>query len=373
MADLTPLSLWMTDRSRYETGTGHCQRDRYLSYHAGPHGYGWAKRAQSIPLVTGMSLAQIQEALHRQILVDNGMVPDEATYYRWIQQAVAAYQKVVADRGLSNVVDATELALRTREQLTLLEGLAWVWYYVGLPALLEQWTILGVEDEETSVLGCTCGLGDRLGTPEEHDARGCNGIVYMTRGDLICQAKDGSARYSYHEFKAPSETNINTDAAWEYRVQLLSGVIGAEDRRGIRIDEIWVQQLIKGKRQSEWDAEQGKAVGPKYQNSPLVYGWRRPANPPLQAEDWRVKHKYVDELGKNRKLTKDYARTPIWEMTFEPGTGALSPSHAWVQWMGYDALVDSYRPIGPIQRNDDRRDQFLRQLLGKENRWKETL
>ena len=61
MAELIPLDLWYTDRSRYETGTGHCQRARYLQYHAGPHGYGWAPRASSVPLVTGIMLAEIQE------------------------------------------------------------------------------------------------------------------------------------------------------------------------------------------------------------------------------------------------------------------------------------------------------------------------
>src|SRR5689334_14123902 len=65
VAELIPLDLWYTDRSRYETGTGHCQRARYLQYHAGPHGYGWAPRASSVPLVTGIMLAEIQEQLHR--------------------------------------------------------------------------------------------------------------------------------------------------------------------------------------------------------------------------------------------------------------------------------------------------------------------
>src|SRR5258708_32878206 len=48
-------TLWLTDRSRYETGVDHCRRDRFLSYHFGSYGYGIAKRAQSIPLSPGSS------------------------------------------------------------------------------------------------------------------------------------------------------------------------------------------------------------------------------------------------------------------------------------------------------------------------------
>jgi hypothetical protein len=45
MPDLIPIS-WLTDRSRYETGTGRCPRQRYLGYHAGPTGYGYVKRGE---------------------------------------------------------------------------------------------------------------------------------------------------------------------------------------------------------------------------------------------------------------------------------------------------------------------------------------
>ena len=62
--------------------------------------------------------------------------------------------------------------------------------------------------------------------------------------------------------------------------------MGTERKLGVQIDEVYIVALVKGRRMGEWNPEEGKASGPKYQNSPLVYGWYRPANPPLVEESW---------------------------------------------------------------------------------------
>lgn len=364
-----PLTLWLTDRSRYETGTGHCHRARFINAHAGPNGYGWVRKASSVPLVTGTMIAQVQEAVHSQVLT-TGAIPADVQVQAWLDEAIAVYLTTVETRGLSHIVDPAELDKRVTEQLTLLQSLIWLWVDIGLPQLLAEWEILLVEQEAVSVLGCTCGLGDRLGTAEEHDARQCQGIGYMTRGDLVTRHRINRDRYAYHEFKAPGETNVNTDAAWQYRVQLISGVMGAEDVIGHQIDEVYLHQLIKGKRQAEWDYVEKKAVGPKFQDSPLVYGWKRPANPPLLAEDWADKFNYVDDLGKNRKLGKDYQRTGIWELTPEAG---IAPARYWGRWMDQTLRASKYRPIGPLMRHEIRLGEFTRQLIGEESRWQAIL
>lgn len=359
------LALWLTDRSRYEAGTGHCRRARFLSNHAGPNGYGWARKAQSVPLVTGTMVAGVQEKLHRAVMA-TGHIPKDAEIQGWLAEAVAEYLKIVETRGLTHIVDPTELDKRVREQTTLLESLVWLWVDIGLPRLLAEWTIILVESEGVSILGCTCGLGDRLGTAEQHDARQCQGIGYMTRGDLVTQNLTNPERFAYHEFKSPGETTMNTDAAWQYRVQLISGVMGAEDQIGHQIDEVYLHQLVKGKRQSEWDYALKAAVGPKFQNSPLVYGWKRPANPPLLPEDWADSYDYVDETGKNRKLSKDYSRTGIWELRPE---GDLSPACYWGRWMSQELRASKYRMLGPLMRDKVRLGEYTRQLIGEEQRW----
>ena len=50
---MSPLTLWLTDRTRYTTGTSHCETERYFKNHFGPTGYGIVRKAESLPLMTG--------------------------------------------------------------------------------------------------------------------------------------------------------------------------------------------------------------------------------------------------------------------------------------------------------------------------------
>ncbi len=367
---MSALNIWLTDRSRYEVGTKHCRRHRYLSAHAGPHGYGWARKAQSIPQVTGTLIhAPITQIL--SYLKDADRLPSDAEVFTAIQVGVKEYERQVAARGLTVTADPSELTLRTREQLTLLEGLVWTWVRVALPAFFETWKVVEVEQEDVSVLGCTCGLGDNIGEAEDHDARECAGIGWMTRADCVAERRD-TGTLGYHEIKTTSDVTMNWEAAWQYRVQLIAGALGAERRLGKPIDEVHIHALIKGKFQSEWNPDEGKATGPKYQNSPLVYAWCRPANPPLTKADWQLNYNYVDETGKRRRLTKDYLRTPLWEFDLWEGSGALSALDFWTRWIGIDALGKFYRSIGPIYRRDWAKVAFLTQLVGEETRWQDV-
>ena len=368
----SPLNLWLTSRSVYEAGTGHCQRDRYLSYHAGPHGYGWQRRAQSVPQVTGGKFADILAEIHTQVKATD-QVPPDGWVYGVIQDGIEKYTNVVNERGLSNILSPEDLAIRTNEQILLLEGLVWCWVRVGLPALLERKRILLVEAEYVTVLGCTCGLGDRIGAVTDHDARECRGFGWQTRGDLICEDRVQPRKYSYEEFKTPSTLTMDAEAAWYYRVQLIAGILGAEDALGATIDEVNLHNLLKGPRKAEYNPETRKYDGAKYQQSNLVYAYRRPGNPPFLPEDWKPKYNYVDDTGRNRKLTKDYDRTGLWEFTEWQGTGALSLMDYWTRWIGQTALAEHYKLVGPIYRNQDSLDQFTRQLIGEEERWQTIL
>jgi hypothetical protein len=386
------LTLWLVDRSRSETGTNHCRRARYLNYHAGPGGYGWSRKAQSIPTLTGTrihdpiaqillgvkfredALVQAKTPFHVEQLI-----PDDKTVHAILEGSIASYNQVVETRGLSNILDANDLHLRTMEQLSLLEGLVWAFVRVTLPAFLAEWSVESLEMEEVSVVGCTCGLGDLQGMAEDHDAKGCDGIGWMTRADIIGRHRTVANRYSYHEIKTTADANKGWEEGWAYRIQLAAGVLGTESRKNIRIDEVYVHGLIKGPRKSEWNPEEKKASGPKYQQSNLVYGGRRQANPPLYGEDWSVKwggqFQWDDVLQKNKKVPKEYERTGIWELpaSLWQENGALSPLHYWTQWMGVERLAAMTRTIGPIYREDWKLEQYLRQLGPEEHRWKGVL
>ncbi len=73
--------------------------------------------------------------------------------------------------------------------------------------------------------------------------------------------------------------------------------------------------LIKGRRESSYNFDTRQKDGPKTQQSPLCYGWRRPGQPPFEQTDWAATYDYQDSEGKNRRLGKGYARTGIWHLT----------------------------------------------------------
>lgn len=367
------LQLWLVDRSRVESGRGHCARARYLTYHAGPHGYGWVRQAQSMPALTGNLVHDPLAVILRQVQATDAL-PSEAEIYAAIQAGQATYRQLVESRGLAAVEDPAELEHRILEQTTLLEGLVWVWTLGVLPTFLKDYRVVRVETEGVTVLGCTCGLGDRMGTAEDHDSRDCSGLGWMTREDLIAQHRVSGA-YSYHEFKTTGDASINWEAQWYDRTQLVAGVLGAEAALGATVDSVFVHALVKGRHSREWNPEEGKASGPKYQNSPLVYGLRRPANPPVLPEDWAVDRAYVDAGGKRRRLGKDYERTGIWHLPEALWKGkALSPSHYWTQWVAPTGkLAECYKLVGPIDRNERRLTDVIEQLVGDERRWQDAL
>lgn len=370
------LTLWLVDRSRHDADLGHCARARYLGYHAGPHGYGWARQAQGMPAVTGNAVHSPLAGVLATVQATDAL-PDDVAVHHEIQKARAEYEAIVQSRGLTLTNDPAQLQLRVAEQTTLLEGLVWTWVRGVLPQMLDDWRVVSVETEDVTVLGCTCGLGDRIGTAEDHDARECRGLGWMTREDAIWQHRTTGV-YSYHEFKTTGDANKGWEDQWAHRVQLVAGVLGAEQRLGATIDEVYVHGLVKGRFQSEWNAEERKASGPKYQNSPLCYGWRRPANPPLDLEDWQLTHGYVDVAGKNRKLGREYQRAGIWEMPYEfwhpEGTDTLSVSDYWVRALAPTGkLADCFKLVGPIYRDDARLRQFIRTVVAHEGRWQDTL
>lgn len=375
MAETAPLQLWLTSRSAFETGVEHCARDRYLSYHAGPHGYGWARKAQSIPTLTGTLIhLPIAEILHRVQATD--ALPTSDQVYAAIQRGVAAYDKVIETRGLRLIIDEADLTFRRAEQVLLLEGLVWAWARTVLPAFHVEHRVLLVESEELSVIGCTCGLGDRIGTGPDHDARECQGIGWQTRGDVIVERREAPHTRSYWDFKTTGEASQNWEAQWLYRVQLVAGVLGAEQRLECEIDEVYIQALIKGPNKREWDPAQGAAVGPKYQNSPLVYGWRRPANPPLLPEDWVASYYFVGDDQKRHSLGKTYKRRLLSEFPAEiwQQNGCLSPLDYWTRWIEPTGLLaQQMKWVGPIYRKEWELQSFLTQLVGEERRWQQIL
>lgn len=366
-----PTILWLTDRSRYETGLDKCARERYLSYHFGPTGYGIQKKATAIPLTTGSYVHEgIAEVLSWCKAAEHGPVPD-SIIREACRTAIEKYNRVIELRGIRNLDQGERVETIAKEQSYLIEGLIWAFCLTTLPYILEQCRIIEVEREEVLVVGCTCGLGDTIGTIEDHEARGCEGIGFQSRPDFITEYLARPGVYAYWELKTLGQPNEPWETQWETKIQFAAGALGAERRLEVPISEAYVVGLIKGRREGDtYNPETRKREGALRQQSSLCYWYRRPGNPPLEPEDWQVSWNYVGDDGRNHTLGKTYTKAPIWEMPgiaqLQEGSGAEFAAKA----MGHDLLAKNILLLGPLNIQAVLVHELVEELVAEENRWK---
>lgn len=366
----TPTILHLADRSRYERGLVDCGWARYLEYHSGPHGYGIVRKAQSLPLVTGTLVHEPIARILRH--VQAGEPLDDAFVRQAIGLAKLAYTDGVTERGLATFMDDPTVQTLVEEQCALLGALTWLFVLNLLPWLLERYRILAVEEEQIAVLGCTCGLDGEVVDGLVHEQRGCQGIAWQSRPDVILESLT-TGEHEYWEFKTLSQPSEPWESQWETKIQFALSILGVERKYGFRVDHNYVLGLIKGRREASYNVETGQYDGPLVQNSRLIYGYYKAGNPPLEAPDWQASYKWQDERGRNHTLGKAYRKTPIWtakEFALEEG---MSPVEYWVKWIGPEARAESLRLIGPLNRQDLLIAEASEEVLANELRWQEDL
>lgn len=382
MANPAPTTIWLTDRSRIETGLDRCQRARFLNYHWGPSGYGVMRKAESIPLAAGIhyhgALAHLLEYVHHY-----DALPPDTVVRDGIRLAHQAYDQVITARGLAGLDQGQRLEDVVREQKTLIEGFVWAYRLSLLPWIHEQARVISVEHEDAKVIGCTCGLGDFVGTIAEHEARGCEGIGFQYRLDLLTEYRQRPGVVSYWEFKGTGQTGERWDTQWETMPQFPLGALMEQDRIGHPIHEAWVVGLIKGRREGDtYNPETKRREGELRQQSVLCYGYKKPANPPLEEEDWQAEYEYRDEFGKGHRLGKAYQKTGIWElaplMAASPlvglqNFGDVSPSEFWCKWMPQEVLAKQIALVGPLQVSQVLLHDIVEEVVAEEQRWKGIL
>lgn len=245
--------------------------------------------------------------------------------------------------------DDSEVQYVIKEQSALIEGLVWGYLKTRLAWLLENYIIIVVEHEETFVMGCSCGLGDGVGEHTDHEARGCDGILMMSRPDVILQKREDQTLCNL-DFKTVGMAGFNWIAQWTDNVQLALGTQGAERRLGQPIPWAQVHGLVKGIRKKSKKPEDlpRQYTGPKRQESLLCYGWYRQANPPFQTEDWKFDFFYVDSEGANRTLKgKGYEWVPVWDKIFSPDSDFRSIEY-WVEALPQAKLEEMFLVVGPL-------------------------
>lgn len=381
--------LWYTSNSAHARGTQHCAFARYVDYHAGPYGYGFSRKAMSLPLATGSythyglgGILQWVLDYRKQNGVQPDTIPDEVI--RWgADLAVEKYTQVVSKRGiLKYAMDDPEslakLQLLIKEQTYLIEGLTWAWCLQRLPIYLRDYLLVEIEGEQELVLECTCGLGNRIGSFEEHEARGCHGIGHQSAPDILGIRKADN-EMGYTEFKTSGIPNKAQDDAWERKAQFILGMAAAERRHGVRVTHGWVEVLVKGKRDRDYPytAEQ-----PKKQKSPFCYAYYAPANSPGSFGQWRPAYTYRTALDETFTAGKKegYKSTALWEPPKDeawPGVPeGMSTVEYWARVMGADFpyhLAKQVHVVGPIARNDEQLEKAIRSVIAEEHIWQDRL
>ena len=383
--------LWYTSGTPITIGQRDCAMERYLGTHAGVHGTGYRRIATAVPLATGSAVHDGVQLIgewilewqaahpHRRLL----NVPDEVTAWA-ASEAASKYDHKARARGLALTKTDTDAAAAIDhlilEQRTLTEALIWIYALGRLPVLLSSYRLLFVEHEETPVLDCTCGLGDWVGQAEAHAARGCTGIVAQDRADVIWEHAEHGGLV-YEQIKTKASERKSWEDAWEHSGQLLLGMEAVSKRIGKDVSEAFVPVLFKGWRGRDRNAPETE---PKYQHTPLVYGYFNPGGL-NQDPEWSARYKWFDDYGKGHTLGSTYKRTPIWidEIPFGtagnnpngwPGREGASRVEQWVK--GYVLpiqLVDFLKTLGPFQRQRGRVPDAQAAILAEERLWRERV
>ncbi len=446
MTDIKHPLLWFTSRSPTDVGQRHCRMDRFLSYHAGPHGTGYRRKALSVPLATGSAvhtgaelladwIMEYQQKHHGQPPV---VLPLEVIHWA-AEEAAAGYERLARAKGFNEVgleqiggddavvgdagVGDQRLSIRSgdvgratgdlgthqihrgpaggvdtppaalvpatlpaaletliMEQRTLIEAQLWIFATITVPQMLSTHRILGYEVEETLVLDCTCGLGEGVANWRVHFDRQCEGIVQQGRADWILEGWEASKRGQlvYDEFKTKASPNAPWEKAWEHSGQLRINMETAGRRLGKKITAANIVVLFKGWR--------GRDKGdppetPKYQHSPLCYGYYDPGSEGLRPGGWAAQYKWFDDLGKGHTLPRTYQNRPVWDMslpmlpTRQEDVGRF-PSRVATWVMNYitpKQWGELVKVLGPFPYQPAAIPDTLRSVLAEERDWREVV
>jgi hypothetical protein len=372
-------AIWLTDRSRYETGTSRCAEQRYLRYHAGPTGYGYAPKSESVPLTTGKFTHQGLDPLAR-ILKAYDRMPTPQEVRGIIRDIMAEYDADLTAKGFRGGMFTGPVIEETiKEQRTLISGLIWALQIHLLPWVHQQYQILEVETERLHFLDCQCGAGP---LPQaQHDARGCQGKALMLRTDILAQHRIGR-HLAYFEGKTTGWESDAFAEQWEIKPQLGLGTLDLDTRYGAEVSELFIIGMNKGSRKKDDKDFDTPLAGMKRQQSALCYGYMRPGNPPLAKDDWAPSYTWINAAGEKKTVSKAHKRRGVWVLG-ESDWSLWSAYHAsdpempaeefWVHQLPLSVRDKICFVLGPMNRQDQQLRDIRENMQGEEERWQQIL
>lgn len=336
----------VVDRSRHECWQV-CPRKRYWEYHY--DGIGLQRTAHSVPLLTGSIVHEGLAALMIGAPVDIA-----------VNAALAGYDAEIKARSLEDTHDPnvdvhTHFLWLVKSNRALIEGLIRAYALIRLPKVLAEYEILEVEREEeaTFIVGGSGGaIAQGQGTQGQSPAG--RTVKFLARTDALTRRRADGQLY-IRNFKTVSDASNTWQAAFRYDTQTISEVIAVEQRLGQRVSGVIIDGLIKQPRKCEYP----KGSGVWHHCSPLIWGWQRPGNPPIDSEDWQSQYEWQDAFGKTSRLGKGYSR----KLVSESYPGGVQ---AWIAQLGESILADQFIELPPILRADWQVEEWLDTTLNLE-------
>ena len=376
-----PSLIWLTDRSRYETGTGRCGMQRYLRYHAGPSGYGYAMKAESVPLTTGSASHQGLEGL-ATILRDTDTLPTPEQVRQVIARIRDTYETNLELKGFRGGMYSSPIIDETiKEQSTLIHGLVWTIALKFLPWLHKNYRVLEVEQERLHFFSCTCGAGP-LAEQAAHDAKGCTGMALMIKTDILAEHRLGR-HLAYFEGKTTGWESDAWAEQWETKPQLALGTLDLHHKYGRDVSEIYVVGMSKGSRKKDKGVpEDHPLYGMRRQQSSLCYGYCRPGNPPLAKDDWLPAYEWINEAGESKRVSKAHKRRGVWEMVesdwslwhaYKSSDPEMVVEEFWARQLPESVMDKVVFVLGPMNRQDQQLLSLERGMKAEEDRWQQIL
>jgi hypothetical protein len=263
---------------------------------------------------------------------------------------------LVTGIAVHQVLEACALILQKHDRLPDLDEMLRIKF---LPWLHQTYRVVKVEEERLHMLG--------------------DDKAIMLRTDLLAQRRGGQS-LAYFEAKT---TGWGTDAwaeQWETDAQLALGTVDARELWGAEVTETFIIGLFKGGRQK--DRYGDSTDERKKQQSPLCYGYCRPANPPLQSEDWLPSYEWTDADGTVKRASRAHRRKGVWTLedsdwstwrAYQAQDPGLTATEFWTRMLPASLLEKICFILGPMNPQAQQLQAVLRGFQGEEERWQQTL
>ena len=381
-----PSMLYLSDRSRMNLGLTWCPRARYLEFSSGPVGYGIRSKRRAIPLATGSGIHKPLELALRH-MKEHGEVPSREAFRPMVVEAIAEYFSLVEKRGFMNHTDDQTQKIM-QEQRCLIEGLSWTAWKILLPPIHEHYAVVHVEQEDVLVWDCDCGLGEMLGDYTEHEAKGCGGIGIQVRPDAGLRRRSDSA-LCVLDWKSDGNVHkYNWQESFRLNIQMAFQVMSLERLMQEPVQGgVFIAGLHKGWRATEktdqdgvWVGVEGSPTTEKYQASVMCYGYQKPANPPLEPEEWRSEYYYSEWDEKKQKMVgrnlkgKGYSKVGLWLANFPDKPKSWSSMEHWVEnYLSDETVAKQVKLAGPLHAPEHLFEALKRAGTANEQRVRESL